>query len=535
MRKGRFRNWKTLRTWRAATKSKGSLWRGGERSSYRAIFAGKGGLTTLPAIVTMNNGLPQFANVGNINREGKHENVMKRIVASLMVCALLLCTAPAGMAQGDTVIGSCQARVQFNLRAQPDEDAEMVCNLVQGADLTILESGDEWCKVRTTNGAYTGYAKTSWLKYIQLNATAAPQLEQETEQAALATVTDLREGTDLLTYPAIGESDTDEVRYICMTRVQFNIREEPSDDGRRIKQIDKGDELRVLAWGSEWCKVQSMDGKYTGYAKNKWLFHYHSLNRFLWDVPGYETYRLNGYVVMTGEQHITDSGDYYGGNTLHAGDIIFVKDEPSDTVETLLRREFVAIDADKVEYHALTPWREAKAGDVIGGYTQFYGEKQGGAYYVYRKRNIKLAMSLMDQTVIPSGSEYSFLENVGPVTKGNGYYVAGITGGEGSGVGGGICHTSTLMYQAALSLPFQITEREPHTDNGTTYAPLEFDATVGVYSDLRFINTLPYDVKMEAKLYPETGAITVMFVCMETVDPEILASWDGSELDIVWE
>lgn len=105
-----------------------------------------------------------------------------------------------------------------------------------------------------------------------------------------------------------------------------------------------------------------MDGKYTGYAKNKWLFHYHSLNRFLWDVPGYETYRLNGYVVMTGEQHITDSGDYYGGNTLHEGDIIFVKDAPEETVETLLRREFVPIDAENVEYHALDSLAGGKGG-----------------------------------------------------------------------------------------------------------------------------------------------------------------------------
>ena len=51
------------------------------------------------------------------------------------------------------------------------------------------------------------------------------------------------------------------------------------------------------------------------------------------------------------------------------------------------------------------------------------------------ERNIKLAMSLMDQTVIPSGTEYSFLENVGPVTSGKGYEVAGITGGAGSGIG----------------------------------------------------------------------------------------------------
>lgn len=472
---------------------------------------------------------------------------MKRMIALWMICALLLSLAPASMAQEATVIGKCEARVQFNLRAQADEDAEKICNLVQGTELSVLESGEEWCKVRTQDGLYTGYAKTSWLKYMELYTTSSAQPEPTPAGGqTLATSSDLVTsaqatpapelgGTDLLTYPAIGESETDEVRYICMTRVRFNIREEPSDEGRRIKEIGKGDELRVLAWGSEWCKVQSMDGRYTGYAKNKWLFHYHSLNRFLWDVPGYEAYRLNGYVVMTGEQHITDSGDYYGGNTLHEGDIIFVKDAPGETVETLLRREFVPIDANNVTYHALTPWREAKEGDVIGGYTQFYGDKQGSPYYVNRKRNIKLAMSLMDQTVIPSGAEYSFLDNVGPVTSGKGYEVAGITGGAGSGVGGGICHTSTLMYQAALSLPFQITEREPHTDNGTTYAPLEFDATVGVYSDLRFINTLPYDVKLEAKLYPETGAITVMFVCMETVDPEVLASWDGSALGIQWE
>lgn len=244
------------------------------------------------------------------------------------------------MAQEETAVGKCLARVQFNLRAQADEDAEKICNLVQGTPLVVLENGEEWCKVRTENGAHTGYAKTSWLKYMELYTPAPVQPEPTPSVGAelatssdLATATNLTStvdlgGTDLLTYPAIGESETDEVRYICMTRVRFNIREEPSDEGRRIKEIGKGDELRVLAWGSEWCKVQSMDGKYTGYAKNKWLFHYHSLNRFRWDVPGYEAYRLNGYVVMTGEQHITDSKDLYGGNTLHVGDTIFVKDAP---------------------------------------------------------------------------------------------------------------------------------------------------------------------------------------------------------------
>lgn len=85
-----------------------------------------------------------------------------------MVCALMLSALPAAVAQEDKVIGECLARVQFNLRAQADESAEKICNLTQGAELAVLESGEEWCKVRTANGAHTGYAKTSWLKYIRL-------------------------------------------------------------------------------------------------------------------------------------------------------------------------------------------------------------------------------------------------------------------------------------------------------------------------------------------------------------------------------
>lgn len=459
---------------------------------------------------------------------------MKRAIVLLLLCALLVGMVSSTAAQNETGIGECQARVQFNLRAQADENAEKLCNISTGESLVLLENGTDWCKIATENGRYTGYAKTGWLKAIQLYQDAQPAAEADPTAApasgAQATATDLGTATDLPTSSAVGVSSTGETQYLCLARLDFNIRQEPSDDGKRIKQIYEDDEVRVLAWGSEWCNVQSKDSKYTGYAKTSWLCHYHSMDPFRWEVPDYDAYRLNGYVVMTGEQHITDSEDLYGGNTLHPGDIIFVKDAPGETVETLLRREFVSIDAENVEYVPLTPWREAEEGDVIGGYTQFYGDKQGSPYYVNRKRNIKLAMSLMNDTIISSGSEYSFLENVGPVTKSTGYAVAGVTGGSGSGIGGGICHTSTLMYQAALSLPFYITEREPHTSNGTKYAPLEFDATVGIYSDLSFINTLPYDVKLEARLFPESGAITVMFVCMETVDPDVLAAWDGSEL-----
>lgn len=84
---------------------------------------------------------------------------MKRMLAIFMVCALMLSALPAAVAQEDKVIGECLARVQFNLRAQADESAEKICNLTQGAELAVLESGEEWCKVRTANGAPYGVCK----------------------------------------------------------------------------------------------------------------------------------------------------------------------------------------------------------------------------------------------------------------------------------------------------------------------------------------------------------------------------------------
>jgi len=430
---------------------------------------------------------------------------MKKVLTWLLLCIMLLQLCPASLA--DMAIPA-KATTQFNVRTEASTEADRVANVPLGGKVTILgyEEDGEWCRVEYRGKE--GYAKVAWLRV---------------QGGAAGNVTDHSGKTGV----AVGVSETGEPLWLCMTRVQFTIREEASDSARRIRQVKKGAELYCLAYGDEWCQVQTKDGKVTGFAKTKWLFHFQSYDSFENGVPGYEAIRPTGYVVMKADLTISDAQKSYGGNDLNAGDIIFVQQQSDGRLMAQIYRDWDEIPADMCDYYPLTNWREAKEGDIIGGYTQYFGRNQGYVLAPKRKHNIKLAMGFMDGTVMPKGEEYSFLGDIGPTTSGKGYVVAGVTGGSGSGIGGGVCHTSTLMYEAALSLPFLITEREPHTDDGTTYAPLEFDATVGAYSDLKFINTLPYDVKMHAYMNKKSGVITVSFECMETVDAETLANWNN--------
>lgn len=433
---------------------------------------------------------------------------MKKVLTWLLLCIMLLQLCPASLA--DTAIPA-KAKTQFNIRTEASTEADRVANVPLGATVNILsyEEDGVWCRVQYRSKE--GYAKVEWLR-VQGGAVTLP-----------TTNSGAAEGSGL----SVGASEDGERLWLCMTRVKFTIREQPDDNARRLRQIKKGAELYCLAWGDDWCLVQTKDGKVTGYAKAKWLFHFQSYNSFENGVPGYEEIRPTGYVVMKADLTISDAKKSYGGNNLNAGDIIFVQKQDDGRLMAQIYRDWDEIPADMCDYYPLTNWREAKAGDMIGGYTQYFGRNQGYVLAPKRKHNIKLAMGFMNGTVMPKGEEYSFLGNIGPTTSGRGYVVAGVTGGSGSGIGGGVCHTSTLMYEAALSLPFLITEREPHTDDGTTYAPLEFDATVGAYSDLKFINTLPYDVKMHTYMNKKAGVITVQFECMETVDAETLANWNN--------
>lgn len=406
-----------------------------------------------------------------------------------------------GQDTGGTVY-SGKARTDFYLREEPTLTAKRVKFVGNSKEFTMLgNTNDNWCLIRTGSGD-EGYAKKEWLKF----ASEPPK----TGDLGMST-------------PDFG------AQYICKAFKPTSVLREPSSDSKQVCWLKRYQRIYCLKYGDEWSEIQTTDGKYTGYVRTSMLFHFQSLNSFLFQVPGYEQWKMTGYVIMKNAVKVSDGTKFYNGNDLCEGDMLTAQKTPDGTVRLQIRHTFADLNPEDYEYFDFTDWRKAKEGDYIGGFTQYFGKHQGGLYYAHRQHNIKLAMTRMNDTVVRKNEEYSFLENVQPGGSTKGYEVAGITGGSGAATGGGICHTSTVMYEAALSVPFLITEREPHTPFGNSYAPLEFDATVGAYSDMRFVNTLPYDIRIEAIYCMESGIINVRFVCMETVDPEILAHWHTYE------
>ena len=499
----------------------------------------------------------------------------KRLTA-LILCALLVFTAlPFSSASADYE-DPAVARVRFNLRQGRDLNTSILINIAPKSKLVVKEYYDDgWCKA--VYRGRTGFALTDWLIFpegshaegsenLAVEPTPAPdepviedyaendEPEEEdneplptpdytgtgwitpkaTDAPVVPTITsfDPRIAEPVPCGVSIGESDTNEIAYVALIRGACSIREEPNDTSRRLFELSKTKRIHVLAYGDDWCKVQSVNGQYTGYTMTKFIYHFHSCDPFKYQIPWYDGYASTGYLSMTTPVHVTDHKDTYKGQNLQVGDIITVRKRDDGDYDFVLRRDWVTISEYTGEYHPFVKWNEAKAGDIIGGFTMNYGLTQGGAYKTNRKRNIALATTRMDGTVIRSGEMYSFLTNIGPVTIRNGYKVAGITGGSGTGTGGGICHTSSVTYSAALSVPFYIIDREPHTADGMPYTLLEFDATVGGYSDMSFYNTLPYDVREHCFHDKASGTITIMWECLETLDQEVLDNWDWKTLNI---
>ncbi len=128
-----------------------------------------------------------------------------------------------------------------------------------------------------------------------------------------------------------------------------------------------------------------------------------------------------------------------------------------------------------------------------------------------KRTNIARAGAMIDGTIIPAGSEFSFLASSNFVDTDfvEGY---GIIGGQLTKiVGGGICQVSTTMFRVASNGGFAITQRVPHTYVVTTYEDiLGFDAAVLSPSvDFRFRNDSANMLMLVVRNNPESSSITM--------------------------
>ena len=121
-----------------------------------------------------------------------------------------------------------------------------------------------------------------------------------------------------------------------------------------------------------------------------------------------------------------------------------------------------------------------------------------------RYSNIKLACETLNGSIVKKGETFSLWDVLGCPTKEKGYKKAKTFTAEGKIIksyGGGICQVSTTIYNAVLATEgLKIEERHEHSRD-VVYIDKGKDAAVSYNSaDLKFKNTLDYDIKIEAKV-----------------------------------
>jgi vancomycin resistance protein YoaR len=121
---------------------------------------------------------------------------------------------------------------------------------------------------------------------------------------------------------------------------------------------------------------------------------------------------------------------------------------------------------------------------VLASYSTFYAGTPD------RIRNLQLAISLLDGTVVPPGATFSLNRVVGERTSERGFRVAPviIDGEYEDAVGGGVSQVATTVFNAAWEAGLKIVERAPHALYISRY-PDGRDATVNYPDlDLKFLN-----------------------------------------------
>ncbi len=112
-----------------------------------------------------------------------------------------------------------------------------------------------------------------------------------------------------------------------------------------------------------------------------------------------------------------------------------------------------------------------------------------------RRHNIAVGIEKFQGLIIPQGAEFSFDDNLGPVTAEAGFLPElVIKGSEGTipELGGGLCQVSTTTFRAAMAAGLPITARRNHAYAVQYYSPQGTDATIYPGSaDLKFINNTP--------------------------------------------
>ncbi|MBE7031558.1 MAG: hypothetical protein E7401_01180 [Ruminococcaceae bacterium] len=133
--------------------------------------------------------------------------------------------------------------------------------------------------------------------------------------------------------------------------------------------------------------------------------------------------------------------------------------------------------------------------DTLGTYSSNFATSTAA-----RASNVTLTAQRINGYILMPGDVFSYDKTIGRRTVANGFREAGVYVGNKveSGIGGGICQTSSTLYSAALYANLEIVSRTSHS-LPVSYMPAGMDATIAEgYIDLKIRNNTEYPVKIVA-------------------------------------
>ncbi len=135
------------------------------------------------------------------------------------------------------------------------------------------------------------------------------------------------------------------------------------------------------------------------------------------------------------------------------------------------------------------------------------------------RSNMNLAATMCNNSIIDPDEVWSFNTCTGDSSlESNGYAPAPVyvNGELDTGIGGGICQTSSTIYNAGLYCGLNVQERLPHAEP-SKYVPIGLDATIDYGNiDLKLQNTFDYQLFMEC--YMEGDTVVCKFYGLENPD-----------------
>ncbi|MGC4045920.1 MAG: VanW family protein [Armatimonas sp.] len=167
-------------------------------------------------------------------------------------------------------------------------------------------------------------------------------------------------------------------------------------------------------------------------------------------------------------------------------------------------------------YLNLRPAPTPSSGALLGTYATSLAERTQG-----QRHNAIRAAAQLDDVVIPPGGTFSYNRRVRAWATEPGYWKAPVSyaGAMTLAVGGGVCQTSTTLYNAALLAGLEIVERHPHTVL-PRYVPPGRDAAVAYPGiDLRLKNPYSFPVRVRARR--EGESLTVRIIGARATDQEV--------------